>query len=154
MANLGKGYNMNKIAKLLYIIIGSITLVLGLLGIFLPILPTTPLLLITLVMYTKGSERLKRWFVSTKIYKYHLKTFVITKKMTMKFKIRTLILVSVLFLIPIIFMETLWIRIMLFVLLLAHYLMILMKIKTLTGSDFEKLIRKQDEYDERKTKMD
>ncbi|MEB3375888.1 DUF454 family protein [Bacteroides sp. CR5/BHMF/2] len=41
--------------KTLYIVLGSISLALGILGIFLPLLPTTPFLLLTAALYFKGS---------------------------------------------------------------------------------------------------
>ncbi|MGM9818223.1 MAG: YbaN family protein [Paludibacteraceae bacterium] len=50
--------------KILYKIIGTLSLVLGLVGIFLPILPTTPFLLLTATLYAKSSERLYSWLMN------------------------------------------------------------------------------------------
>ena len=61
--------------KFIYIVLGFLSLALGITGIFLPILPTTPFLLLTLFFFTKGSKRLEKWFLGTSIYQKHLKSF-------------------------------------------------------------------------------
>ncbi|MBK7704792.1 MAG: YbaN family protein [Acidobacteria bacterium] len=52
--------------KVVFIVIGSISLGLGILGIFLPLLPTTPFLLLTSACYLRGSDRLHNWLMSNK----------------------------------------------------------------------------------------
>ena len=66
---------MSKIVKFLYIIIGFIALGLGVLGLLLPVLPTTPLLLLASYCFVKGSKKFEHWFKGTKLYKRHLETF-------------------------------------------------------------------------------
>ena len=50
--------------KKLFIILGSLSLGLGVLGIFVPLLPTTPLLLLSAALYFKGSPRLYEWLIN------------------------------------------------------------------------------------------
>lgn len=50
--------------KKLLVILGSLSLGLGVLGIFVPLLPTTPLLLLAAALYFKGSPRLYEWLIN------------------------------------------------------------------------------------------
>ena len=49
--------------KSVFVILGSLSLGLGILGIFVPLLPTTPLLLLAAALYFKSSPRLYAWLV-------------------------------------------------------------------------------------------
>ena len=44
--------------RIVYLIFGTISLILGIIGIVLPLLPTTPFLLLTAFLYYKGSPKI------------------------------------------------------------------------------------------------
>lgn len=78
--------------KILYIIIGCISLGLGIIGVILPILPTVPFVLLAAFCFAKSSERLDGWFKNTKLYRENN----IKNGMTKRVKIRIMCSVTLL----------------------------------------------------------
>ena len=78
--------------KILYALLGFIFLGIGIAGIILPGLPGTVFLLSALFCFTRSSERLHSWFISTKIYQNHLKEFNEQRALTKKAKMRILMI--------------------------------------------------------------
>lgn len=76
--------------KYLYIAFGFLAIVLGIVGVFLPVMPTTPFLLFALFCFGKSSLRLQAWFIQTQIYQKYLKEFDERRAMTMKQKLSIL----------------------------------------------------------------
>lgn len=64
---------MSKLKKAMYLLVGLIAFVLGFIGIFLPLLPTTPLFLLTSFCLLKSSEKLNEKFMQTKMYEKYVK---------------------------------------------------------------------------------
>jgi uncharacterized protein len=121
---------MSRIVKLLYIITGFIALGLGVLGLILPVLPTTPLLLLASYCFVKGSERFEIWFKGTTLYKRHLETFVKERSMTLKQKLTILLFADVMIAIPFFILDNLMVRIMLAAVVFYKYYYFIYKIKT------------------------
>jgi uncharacterized membrane protein YbaN (DUF454 family) len=54
------------VVRVILNILGTMFLLLGILGLVLPLLPTTPFLLLASACYVRGSERLNNWLMSNK----------------------------------------------------------------------------------------
>ena len=89
---------MNKFKKLIYLLVGLIAFILGAIGIFLPLLPTTPLFLLTSFCLLKSNDKLNEKFMKTKMYEKYVKSFVEKGGMTLKAKLCLTIPVSLLLL--------------------------------------------------------
>lgn len=120
---------MKKILNKICVGLAFICLGIGSIGIILPILPTTPFLLMALILFAKGSGRFHRWFLSTKLYKNNLEDFVVTKSMTLGVKIRVLLLMTVLFAAGILF-SPVPVKIVIGIVAAFHYLYFIFGIKT------------------------
>lgn len=120
------------IKKAFFIVLGCLSLGLGAVGAVLPILPTVPFLMLAAFCFAKSSEKLHNWFVSTKLYKKNLESFVQGKGMTMKTKIRIMVTVTILMSIGFIMMHAVPVgRIILGFVWLFHVLYFIFGIRTL-----------------------
>ena len=120
--------------KLIFIILGFLFLALGTIGVFLPILPTTPFYLLTLFFFANSSERLHNWFVGTKLYKKHLESFVEHRGMLLQTKLSIICTVTLLMGFGFFMMarKGIWIPcIILAVVWICHILYFMFKVKTL-----------------------
>ena len=121
-----------KIKRGLLIVVGCIGVVLGAIGAILPLIPAFPFLLLATICFTKSSKRLHNWFVSTKLYKSYLESFVNGKGMTLKTKIRIMILVTILMTVGFIMMNQVVVgRIVLMFVWLFHIIYFTFGIKTI-----------------------
>ena len=84
----------HKIIKIFWMILGFISFGIGTAGVVLPLLPSFPFYMLTLFAFAKSSDRLHKWFMSTKLYKRNLESFVNKKGMTVKTKIRIMACVT------------------------------------------------------------
>lgn len=54
--------------RLIWLLLGFASLALGLIGAFLPLLPTVPLILLSAYFFSKSSERLHNWMLSHNVF--------------------------------------------------------------------------------------
>ncbi len=129
----------NKFIKLIYIIIGCISLGLGVLGVILPILPTTPFLLLTSFCFVRGSEKFNKWFLSTKLYKNHLENFVKYRVMSIQGELILLSLVSLMLLLTMYFTKNLTVCIVLMCLICIKYSYFIFRVKPVSYKEYKKI---------------
>jgi uncharacterized membrane protein YbaN (DUF454 family) len=76
-----------KVVRALFFILGTFSLALGAIGIFLPILPTTPFLLLSAACYMRSSERMHKWLLNNRWFGNYIKNYQEGKGIPMKTKI-------------------------------------------------------------------
>jgi hypothetical protein len=106
---------MNKTYKILLNICGLIFVGLAILGIFLPLLPTTPFLLLASACFFRGSDKLYNWLINSKYFGTYIKNYRENKYIPLKVKISAICLLWVTIIISTIFVvKILWITILAF----------------------------------------
>lgn len=75
---------------------GFLFFALGMAGVVLPILPTTPFILVAAFCFARSSDRLNSWFKGTKVYKMVLEGYMTKRSMTLRAKLTILVPVTVL----------------------------------------------------------
>lgn len=105
---------MGETRRIIYIILGSFFLILGAVGIFVPLLPTTPFWLLTCWFYLRSSEKLYNWAMSNRYFGTYIRNFLVDKAIPLRSKI---ISVSIMWLSAILtslyLIEYLWVKILL-----------------------------------------
>lgn len=117
--------------KVLFVILGFIFFGLGAVGAVIPVLPTVPFLLLASVCFAKGSERFNNWFLSTKLYRKHLESFVRNRSMTLKTKIGLCAFASTMLLVAFLLMDSLIGRALIVCVIAFKYYYFIFRIKTI-----------------------
>jgi uncharacterized protein len=77
----------HKVVRALLLMVGTISLVLGAIGIVLPILPTTPFLLLSSACYLRSSERMHKWLLGNRWFGEYIRNYQAGKGIPLKTKI-------------------------------------------------------------------
>jgi uncharacterized membrane protein YbaN (DUF454 family) len=71
---------------------GTLSTGLGIIGIFVPILPTTPFLLLAAACYVRSSQRFYRWLTNNRIFGAYVRNYIEGRGMPVRIKIFTILL--------------------------------------------------------------
>jgi uncharacterized membrane protein YbaN (DUF454 family) len=100
--------------------VGFISLALGILGIFLPLLPTTPFLLLSAALFARSSPRFYHLLLNHKVLGSYIRNFLIEKTIPLRIKILSISLLWLTILGSLFFVvEKTWLQVLLAVIALA-----------------------------------
>jgi hypothetical protein len=71
---------------------GTLSTGLGIIGIFVPILPTTPFLLLAAACYMRSSERFYQWLINNRIFGVYVRNYIEGRGMPARIKVLTILL--------------------------------------------------------------
>lgn len=123
--------------KFVYLTLGVVFFGLGALGAVLPVLPTTPFLLLASACFARGSSRFHRWFTGTRLYEEHLASFAEDRAMTRKTKISLLTLSTSMMLLALFTLPHWSAKLVILVSFVFLYYYFLVRIRTLSPEEEE-----------------
>jgi uncharacterized protein len=103
---------MNSTKKILLIVLGSISIGLGIIGMFLPVMPTTIFLIIGSWCYVRSSEQLYNWLHNHSVLGIYLRAAK-DKSMPLRAKITTLVLLWASLIFSASIIDKLWVQLIL-----------------------------------------
>jgi hypothetical protein len=101
----------NRIARALLLGFGCVSLALGVLGIFLPLLPTTPFLLLSAACFVRSSERFYRWLIEHPKLSQYVVGYIDGSGIPRKAKRYTLLLLWTSMAISIVWVPLFWVKV-------------------------------------------
>jgi uncharacterized membrane protein YbaN (DUF454 family) len=81
--------------RYLLIALGTLCLAIGIVGIFTPILPTTPFLLLAAYCYLRSSKRFHSWLMSNRVFGGYIRSYTEGRGIPLKVKLFTITLLWV-----------------------------------------------------------
>jgi len=97
----------------LYLIIGFLALGLGILGMALPVLPTTPFLLLAGAMFMRSSDRMTTWLFNHKLFGPPVRDYIEHKSVDKRSKILAMALLWPTILVSVVLVDPIWLKVLL-----------------------------------------
>ncbi|MFJ7939258.1 YbaN family protein [Peribacillus sp. NPDC096622] len=129
---------IKKVKSILFFVLGSISLLIGIAGTVLPVLPGGPFYLFAAFCFAKSSKSIENWFKSTSLYENYVEAFLQKKGMTRREKIRINLIADFFIVISVFYVDILLVKILLVVLALYKHYYFIKKIKTIDRNSSEK----------------
>lgn len=105
---------MTDFRKYSFIALGSVFVILGVIGIFIPVLPTTPFLLLAAFFYARSSERALNWLLTNRWFGSYIRNYREGRGMALKDKVITIFSLWVTIVFTGVFLvENVWVRLLL-----------------------------------------
>jgi len=101
---------LNCIKKTIYIFFGTLSLILGVTGIFIPVLPTTPFLLLASVCYLRSSKTMYNWLINNKMLGKYIYCYMNYNAIPKTTKIGAIIFLWLTLSISILLMQSMYIK--------------------------------------------
>lgn len=118
--------------KTIYLALGSLFVALGLVGIFIPILPTTPFLLLSCFFFARSSDRALQWLLNNRWLGAYIRNYREGRGIALRDKIITLTLLWLTILASVVFgIQNNWLRVLV-ILIAAGVTIHLTRTKTYT----------------------
>lgn len=117
--------------KIVLTIAGLISLGLGILGIFLPVLPTTPLLLLSAALFLRSHKGLYEWLMNHPKLGPYISNFMVNKAIPLKIKVLSVSMLWITLLYCAIFVAEHWAFRTFFILLATAVTIHILSYKTL-----------------------
>ncbi|WP_412519308.1 YbaN family protein [Staphylococcus simulans] len=117
--------------RYILITIGLSAAIVGFIGIIVPLLPTTPFLLLAAVCFSRSSERFNRWLVSTKVYGEYVESFKRDRGFTLKKKFKILLSLYIVIAFSLYMLDNFYIRIALLIMVTFQTIVLFTLVKTL-----------------------
>lgn len=121
--------------RLILIVIGLIFTALGIAGAVLPLLPTTPFLLVAVFCFARSSDRFYNWLINQKIYKEYVENFYLHRGYTLQQKIKILISLYIVIAFSIYIVDVLAVRVGLIIMVIIQTAVLFTFVKTLPKSN-------------------
>lgn len=125
---------MRALLRPILVLLGSLSLALGVIGIFIPVLPTTPFLLFASFCYVRSSKKLYNWLLHHKVFGAYLYNYTVHRAVPKKTKIIAMVTLWPTLLFSLTLIPFIPVRVLVFLIgciVSAH----LLRLRTLTKED-------------------
>ena len=82
----------DRLKRRLLFITGTVCVAMGVIGIFVPILPTTPFLLLAAVCYLRSSQKFYHWLMNNRWFGTYIRNYIEGRGIPLKLKLFTIAL--------------------------------------------------------------
>ena len=103
----------------------------GAIGVVIPVLPTTPFILLASVCFAKGSDKFHDWLKTTRLYKDYAEDYLRDRSMTLKRKLFLMFISDFMLAFPLIILDSIYIKLFIVAVIIAkdYYFFFVIKTK-------------------------